>query len=486
MSEITGGPPEGARPFEEMPRVQPPEDYFTQMERFLSACYEEHGPVFRSPPYEANDPAFEGKDLVFMVGPEANRRILSEDRPKFSHRGGWGIRFGMLNLLGDGLLTMDGEEHSHYRKMMNPLFGRAFVDEHYLPIVREVISERTADWVEREHIDLYAECRKITFDVAAWALAGFKPGGEVDRLRELYAGLLAMTEREPDPTTEAGGSATDAPASPEATPEATIGPAPGDLEALRRVMAMRSEVHEILTPRIEASRKNPGSHVLGMLTQARDQDGATLTEEQLVSHTNILLVAGHETASSLAGWFLYLLGANPSYEKRISEERESLLGSLPGREGREASGEDYGRMKVLERALLETERLYPPVPNGPRGVVEDFEFGGYHIPAGSFVLYSIAACHHAPSIWRDPASFDPDRFAPPREEQKQRRYSLVTFGGGPRTCLGINLAKLEMKALATDVLTRYRLEVDEGTKPAQFNRGSGRPLGNLPAQVYRR
>jgi len=93
----------------------------------------------------------------------------------------------------------------------------------------------------------------------------------------------------------------------------------------------------------------------------------------------------------------------------------------------------------------------------PRGVVKDFEFGGYHVPAGSRVLLSLAACHRLPDVFANPDVFDPDRFAPPREEDKRTPYSLVTFGGGPRICIGINFAQVEVKAMAAHILRHYTL-----------------------------
>jgi cytochrome P450 len=91
----------------------------------------------------------------------------------------------------------------------------------------------------------------------------------------------------------------------------------------------------------------------------------------------------------------------------------------------------------------------------PRGVVKDFEFGGYQVPEGTRVALSLAACHRLPNIFANPDKFDPDRFAPPREEDRKNPYSLVTFGGGPRICIGMNFALVEMKALAAHVLQKF-------------------------------
>jgi cytochrome P450 len=121
------------------------------------------------------------------------------------------------------------------------------------------------------------------------------------------------------------------------------------------------------------------------------------------------------------------------------------------------SGEIRG-LRLLGNAVSEAGRLYSPVWVGPRGVVKGLEFAGYTIPPGTQVRYAIAAGHLLPSVFQDPWRFDPDRFAPPREEDRKHPYALVTFGGGPRICIGSNMAQVEVKALTAWVLRHCELE----------------------------
>ena len=98
----------------------------------------------------------------------------------------------------------------------------------------------------------------------------------------------------------------------------------------------------------------------------------------------------------------------------------------------------------------------------PRGVVKEFEFAGYRVPAGTRVRLALAAGHRLPHVFENPEVFNPDRFVPPREEDKRHPYALATFGRGPRACIGGSFAQLEVKALAAHVLRSYRLEPVEG------------------------
>ena len=412
------------QPFAAIPRIDIPSDYFARISPYLASMYERHGPIFRS---DQN-----GHDVVFLVGPEANRFVLLSDRMKFSHSIGWTKIFGIEDAFGNGLLSMDGAEHDDHRRMMNPAFAIGYMDR-YLPIMQRIICERTAAWAERGAVDLYEEARKITFDVAAETLTGLTPGPEVDEFRDLYLAMLRLGNNVQDWD-----------------------------EFHREQARLKGEIYGLLAPKIAERRVHPTDDVLGMLVQARDKEGNALGDEQLIAHTNILLVAGHETSTSMSAWLLYLLSQHPDYLRRVRDEQAALVGDET------PSLETIQRMKVLENALSEAERMYPPVQYAPRGVVEAFDFHGYHVPAGTHVFYGIAPSHLIPSIFANPTIFDPDRFAPPREEHKKHPYALVGFGGGPRICIGINFAKVEIKSMVARVLRDYDLTLAPGQAIEQF------------------
>ncbi|MGH2504290.1 MAG: cytochrome P450, partial [Ktedonobacterales bacterium] len=172
-----------ARPYRDIPEIKLPEDYPMRVGPFLAEMYHQHGPIFRTNSF--------GLDVVYLVGPEANRFVLQSDRLKFSHHAGWGQLFSVIAMFGDGLLTMDGPEHDAHRKLMNPAFAISYMDR-YAPLMNRVIRERIATWGERGEIDLYDEARKLTFDVAAAALTGLRTGPEVDMFRDVFMRILML------------------------------------------------------------------------------------------------------------------------------------------------------------------------------------------------------------------------------------------------------------------------------------------------------
>ena len=392
----------------------------------------ENGPLYR---WVASSPEEEGQMRLSMVGPEANRFVMNTHRQHFSHEIGWSPLIN--DAFGRGLLTMDDPEHAVHRKMWNPAFAAAYMDT-YLPVMQHVIEERTATWPSRGEVDIYAESRQITFDIAAAALAGFDTGEQVDRLRHLFAILLHSFD---------DGQEVDF------------------AEMFARFEAARNELVMMLIRMIYERRNAPTEErprdVLGLIVHARDEKGNALTDEQVLGHLAILLLAGHETTTTLATWALYLLSTMPDQHARLLEELEAARDGSSG----PLSIDKLRSLRALDNFLRETGRLYPPVINVPRGVLEDVEFAGYTIPAGSQVRVCLAGCHRLPNVFPDPDRFDPDRFAPPREEDKQYPYSLVTFGGGPRVCIGQHFANIEVKALIAHVLPRYNLTPVEGQRP---------------------
>jgi retinoid hydroxylase len=412
------------------PRVEIPADawYGGQLSSFVARLAVEHGPIFTFVP-EAGPHASQG--VVYMVGPEANRFVLLTHREHFSHDLGWTPVIG--DTLGHGLLNMDPPEHTRHRALMNPAFTAAFMDR-YLPLMQRVIAQRTRHWLTEDSVDVLSEAREITFDVAAAALVGFETGAQVDWLRERFYALLHMPDVEEDQW------------------ELVI----------QRQLQIRDELQRMLLELIDARRRaapteQPGD-VLGMLVRARDEHGQPLTDEQLLAHVNILLVAGHETTTTLGAWLLYLLATHPDYGARVDAELASTLGGVDV----PLTSETVRSLPLLASAVREAGRLQSPVLLLPRGVVSPFAFGGYSVAAGTPLFLAIAAGHRLPTVFASPDVFDPDRFLPPREEDRKNPYALATFGGGPRICLGINFAHVEAMALAAHVRRFCRLEAIPG------------------------
>jgi cytochrome P450 len=294
------------------------------------------------------------------------------------------------------------------------------------------IQARIATWVDRDEVDAYEETRRLTFDLSARAFLGCEPGPELDLIAEGYYVDLGKQRR-----------------------------------------GAKREADLMIKRKIGERREGAYDDALALLSRHVNEDGSSLNDEQLLAHARFLLQAGYETTASLLAWCLYLLIIHRDYRERVIAEIDANPLSDP------ATYEEIRRLEVIDRLSMEAERLHPPVPYGLRGTVEPVQAAGYELPAGTLVSYSIGASHMLPSFWTDPETFDPDRFAPPREEHKQDPYLLVGFGGGPRRCLGMTFARAEISLMVARVWARYELEAVEGAEVEQLFGITARPLRGM-------
>lgn len=421
-----------------------------QLSTLLAQAAAKDGPILR---WDIN---WDGlRTLVFMVGPDANRFVLHTHRDHFSHDLGWTPLIGPD--FGKGLLNMDDPQHAVHRKMWNPAFTQGYMAT-YLPAMMQIVRQRTATWLARREVDVLNEAREITFDVAAATLAGIGTGTDVDHLRNLFYTIMHGFDQAQEQFSQ----------------------------YMMRAGRAREELTNILLGLIAERRQRPPTgqprDVLEMIVHTPDDRGQTLSDQQVLAHVNILLLAGHETTTTLGAWALYLLATQPSYRHAIQAEVDALPFDADG----VPSIERLRSAKQLDAFIKETGRLYSPVMIVPRGIAKDVEFNGYTLPQGTQIRLAYGAGHRLPTVWQEPERFDPERFAPPREEDKQHPYALATFGGGSRICIGINFAQLEVKALVAYVLRNFDLEAARETVPVHGGFINAEIPGGIPMRVRRR
>ncbi|HEX2160488.1 MAG TPA: cytochrome P450 [Thermoleophilaceae bacterium] len=394
----------------------------------LLECYERYGPVFSLRILHARQ--------VWALGPEANHQILVGDARNFRWREG---SFGdLIPLLGDGLLTIDGGYHRRARRIMLPAFHRERIAASAETMVAEA-EAALAGWRPGDVVDVYHWARNLAMRVAMRALLGLDPDDgdtgaraavEFERALSFYGTDFAVRVLR-------------GPGSP-----------------WSRMMASRAELDRILYSEIRR-RRTSGAHgdgdVLGMLLAATDEQGEPLSDQEVRDQAITLLFAGHDTTTSTVSFLLYELARNPRELAALYAEQDDLL---PG--GRAPELEHLaGGLPRLEMTLDETLRLYPPAWIGPRRAVAACEIAGVHVPANAYVNYCSWASHRLPDVFSDPETFVPERFTPERKAALPKG-AYVPFGGGSRTCIGMRFGQMEIRAIATLLLQRFRLELQPG------------------------
>jgi cytochrome P450 len=241
--------------------------------------------------------------------------------------------------------------------------------------------------------------------------------------------------------------------------------------------ASRRVLDEIVYAELRRRRRNrehEPTDILGLLLAARDEDGSGFSDEEIRDQLMTLMFAGHDTSTSTISFLLYELARHPESLQQLWDEQDQVLG------GRTPSAAEVaGGLPRLDMALDETLRLYPPAWIGPRRAVEAFEFEGQHVPAGAYVAYCSWASHRLSDVFDDPEAFVPERFSPDRKAALPKG-AYVPFGAGSRTCIGMRFGQLEIKAVATLLLQRFRPELPSGHSLHVRQMPTLSPDGGLP------
>lgn len=223
------------------------------------------------------------------------------------------------------------------------------------------------------------------------------------------------------------------------------------LPAFRRRDRARARMAALIT-RVIAERRagaDAGEDFLEVLMGARYADGRALSDDEIVGMLISTIFAGQHTSTVMGAWTGILLLEHSSWLPGVLDELASELGDG------EITLEALRRLVVLERCIKEAERMHPPLIILMRRIVRDFEYDGWTLPAGELAMVAPAAAHRLRDVFADPDRYDPDRFAPPREEDRRTTHGLIGFGGGHHRCIGTTFAQQQIKVIWSVILRRF-------------------------------
>jgi cytochrome P450 len=387
---------------------------------FADRMYKQHGEIIKGRAFF--------NSAIGLVGPDANQFVLQDRGQVFSNGLGYGPF--LERLFGGGLMLRDFEEHRQHRSIMQAAFKKTYLAQ-YCEMMLPNIQSTVSQWGARKPFIVYPNMQRLTLDLAAHVFAGEPAGARADRLALAFGRLakaISALVRIPIPGLKLGNAVRD-----------------------RRLLA------EYFGQRISQRRVGSGMDLFSRLCQARSEEGATFTDDDVVDHMLFLIFAAHDTTSCAVTGTLYGITQRPEWQERIREEARAI-----GDRDHKLTYEELERMPVTEFALKEGLRLYPSVPVYMRKTVAPTEYKGYAIPAHTPVFISSAYTHRMSEWWSQPDEFDPGRFAPERAEHKRHPYQWIPFGGGARLCIGMPFTFMQVKAILFHLLTRYRLRFEPG------------------------
>jgi cytochrome P450 len=414
----------------------------------LLDMYERFGPVFTIRVFHGN--------VVFMLGPEANHYVTVSHADNFRWREG---HMGeLIPLLGDGLLTIDGDFHRRSRKAMLPVFHRERIAKSAVTIFEEARAA-VDELPGGGRFDLYHWTRRLALRIAMRALFGLDPGraGRGFDAARAFEDALAFYSR-----------------------DYFLQIARGPGSPWRRMHKARAALDRLILEEIARRRTTGerGDDLLSLLLDTRDDEGHALDDAHVRDEVMTLLFAGHDTTTSTVSFLFHELSHNPDVRERLESELDAA-GELT------AEHLDGAALPYLEMTIDETLRKFPPAWVGPRRSVHPFSFAGVQVPGDAFVNYCSWASHHLPHVFPEPAAFRPERFAP-EARAKLPKGAYVPFGGGSRTCIGMRFGQAEVRAIAALLAGRLRLAVPPDYRLRIRQMPTIGPRDGLPVDVARR
>ena len=436
--------------------------FFNDPIGYLDTLFGEYGKLVwvKTPPM-ATPPNPNYPGTVFLYGPELIQQVTTEHDSYYRVAmslslypiGEISPRQEPVTRIMTGLPYLQKDEHRKHRRLMMPAFHKQAVQTYHHDMVTSTL-EMLNGWQDGQRIDVSQEMLRLTMRITALTLFGQENVDEGERVG-LVVGkwidyVMSLSHL-----------------------------LPYDLPGFRyRGWLNLSKEIEMATRRLIEEKRVAGASdhsLLSMLIQTRDQDGSSLSEDELIGHISLLLWGSRDASVYAATWTLFLLSQHPGIHASVVDELDYVLGgNLP-------SVEQLDQLPLLERVIKESLRLLPPFPVIHRVSAEANDLGGYSIPAGAEIVMSTYHTHRIEEIYSDPFAFNPDRWLTIQPSV----FEFTPFSGGPRMCIGSSFAMQELKVILALVLQRHRLEFVSGTRVDRLVHVTLTPKNGMPMMVHK-
>ncbi|MFB6264766.1 MAG: cytochrome P450 [Bradymonadaceae bacterium] len=393
---------------------------------------EQYGEVVRFP-------VSPSRAFYILSRPEHVKYVLQDNHRNYQKA----VTYEYLRpILGDGLLTSEGDRWLRQRRLVAPLMGRDHIET-----FKRAIVESLQDLIERwdraaetdDPIDVASETASLTLSVAGKILFSRDIGSYAEPIGRAMKLLFRDVNYRIT--------------SPAPIPKSI--PTPHNRRVQQAIDELETIVYDLIDER--RGREEEFDDLLSTLMLAEYEDsGERMSDEQVRDEVMTFLLAGHETTSNALNWTFYLLSKHPDVRRMLEDEVDHHL------ENDAPTFENLRDIDYLDMIFDEATRLYPPAWTIEREPIEDDAVGPYTLPAGSIVVVAPYFVHRNPNVWDNPEGFDPERFGPDGGAP-DHRYAHFPFGGGPRKCAGADFATIEYKLALAMITRRFQLDLVPGS-----------------------
>ena len=399
-----------------------------------------------------------GPRRVFLASaPDLIEQVLITDAKHYIKH--FGAR-AYKPVLGNGLVTSEGEYWHRQRKLIQPVFLKARVQS-YAPIMGELTERMLDSWTSGKTVLINDEFGTLTSRIALKTLFDLNHDGDRERFNEtlrlsfdLMSARLRRIFKLP-----------------------LWMPTPETLCLKRSISELERKVEGFIAA--ARARQDMGDDLLSRLMLAQHEDGTRMSDRQLRDEVMTLYLAGHETTSLTLSWTWYLLAQHQRVEEKLVSEWQQVLG------GRTPTVDQLQQLPYTAAVIAESMRLLPPVYAIGREAIGDLELGGYRVRRGYTVLMSQWVNHRDPEYFPEPEQFRPERWENGLAKRLPK-FAYYPFGGGQRMCIGSTFASIETPIVLATVGQRYRFTVDSDADIGIKPQITLEPANGIPATLWRR
>jgi len=399
-------------------------EWVTRPSDFLNNCTKHYGEIFRS--------NFPGSALtIFISNPKAIEQIFTVSSEVV--KSGEGNKIFQPVLGQNSLMLLDNKPHKKGRKLLTPAFHGERMQV-YARLICDLTEKKLSQWEVGKAFKVRSSIQEISLEVVLRAVFGLNEGKRLERLREKFLVMLEMVT------------------SPIFFLHLVVQPLQkdwGTWSIWGKFLRLRNDIDQLLYAEISQRRKQPLSErtdILALLMAAHDEDGKSISDEELRDQLITLLITGQDTTVTSITWALYCIHRTPKVREKLLKELNSLNNS--------SDINTISKLPYLTATCYETLRLYPPVIVAfPRIIEASYEIMGYKFPAGTQFLPNIYSAHYRKETFPEAEKFKPERFL----GNKFSPYEYFPFGGGNRRCIGYAFGLYQMKLVLATILLRYRL-----------------------------
>jgi cytochrome P450 len=369
----------------------------------------------------------------FIYNPEHIEYVLATNSRNFIKPDSLRSPF-FQRLVGNGLLTSEGEFWRRQRRLAQPAFHRERINDYARIMVRDT-EEMLGQWRDGEIRDTHRDMMRLTMEIVTHTLFNANVSDDADKVARALSVLVE-------------------PFSSQATLKWILDnrlPTPANRRFHKVASQLDEVIYRIIGQRRASANQDQGD-LLSMLLQAHDEDGSQMTDKQLRDEVITLFLAGQETTALTLVWAWYLLAQHPEVEIKLWQELDEVL------KGRAPEAQDVPQLKFTEMIVKESMRLYPPAYVVGREAINEFEIGGHLIPPRAQVFMPAWVVHRDKRYFDAPNEFKPERWTP-EFINNLPKYAYFPFGGGPRVCIGNTFAMMEIVLLLATIAQKFRLNL---------------------------